>query len=134
MRRKDGFAVLFLLLCVFEEVIGHFLRERVSECNKISLKNKLIIDKVNNIVYNNEWQFSKLTDALSIRFGNQAGKRCKEDKMIRSKIRKSILLVAMAAMYLLSACGGSTQPASSSSEQAEPCAQELIKYGAKKAK
>ena len=53
--------------------------------------------------------------------------------MIRSKIRKSILLVAMAAMYLLSACGGSTQPASSSSEQAEPCAHELIKYGAKKA-
>ena len=54
--------------------------------------------------------------------------------MIRSKIRKSILLVGMAAMYLLSACGGNTQTESSSSEQ-QPAVHthELIKYGAKKA-
>ena len=56
--------------------------------------------------------------------------------MIRSKIRKSILLVGMAAMYLLSACGGKTQTeSSSSSSEQQPAVHthELIKYGAKKA-
>ena len=40
---------------------------------------KLFIDKINNVVYNNEWQFSKFNDALSMRFDNEARKRCKED-------------------------------------------------------
>ena len=55
--------------------------------------------------------------------------------MIRSKIRKSILLVGMAAMYLLPACGGKTQAENSSSSVQQPAVHthELIKFGAKKA-